>query len=597
MMRRFIEDFAMIGDLHTAALISRDGNLDWLCLPRFDSDAAFCALLGTPENGRWSMAPVDEIVAIERRYEPNTLILETTIRTRSGVVRLLDFMPRRKDGPMVVRIVRGISGTVAMETRIGCRFSYGRIPPWLQRRGDHVAMTIGADGIALRSSVELQIEPPDVVARFAVSKGKTETFVFEWHDSSRRAPRARDAVKLLDETRARWRRWAAHCDYKGTHRREVLRSLITLRALIYDPTGGSVAAPTTSLPERLGGSSNWDYRYSWIRDSAFTVAALISCGYHRQAESWRDWLLRVLAGAPERLQIMHSITGERRLEEFEADWLGGYEGSKPVRIGNQAYMQFQLGIYGHLMQAIFAAHKQGLRINEQAWARLTRLIEHVAAVWQQPDSGIWEYRSRQEHYTLSRVMAWVAMDIAVRAVTEEGYEGPADRWQSVRDEIAAEIHERAFNYRRNAFVEFYGSDDLDASLLLMPLFGFLPIDDDRWKGTLEAIERELCIDGFVMRDSRHVQTGALSGAVPTEGAFVACNMWLVENYAMAGRLAEARALFSRVLGIANDVGLLAEEYDVRFRRQVGNFPQTFSHATLINAALRLRKAESGKRRS
>jgi GH15 family glucan-1,4-alpha-glucosidase len=588
-MRRAIEDYALISDLHTGALVSTRGSIDFLCLPQFDSDAAFCALLGDEENGCWSLAPVHAVVSTQHEYREDSLVLETTMRTQTGSVKIIDFMPQRRDGPTVVRIVRGLAGTVTMHTRIVCRFAYGSMPPWIHRTGDHVAFTIGPDAIALRSDVELEIDENNVNATFDVREGSSVGFIFQWHDAPLEAPPKRDANDLLRETDEYWRDWAGRCTYDGPYRAQVRRSLITLKALIYQPSGGSVAALTTSLPERLGAGDNWDYRFSWIRDSAFTVDALVNGGYDDEARAWRDWLLRVLAGEPQRLQIMYSIDGNRRLKEYEADWLRGYEGSKPVHIGNEAYEQFQLGIYGHLMQAIFTAHDQAnIPIDEQAWARLTLLLDHVCDVWRDPDSGIWEYRESVRHYTISRVMAWVALQFGVQAIEREGYAGTLERWRSVRDEIAAEVRAHAFNERRNAFTQFYGSNDLDASLLLMPLVNFIDIADPQWQGTLRAIEDELCIDGFVIRDSRHIESHR-GGPQPTEGAFLACNMWLVENYAMAGRKDEAKALFERVLNIANDVGLLAEEYDVRFRRQVGNFPQTFSHATLVNAAVRLSK--------
>ncbi len=585
-MRRLIEDFAIIGDLHTGALVGKDGNIDWLCLPQFDSDAAFCALLGTEENGRWSLAPLQDVVGVRRQYREDSLILETTMRTQCGSVKIIDFMPPRRDGPALVRIVRGVAGSVTMQSRLSCRFAYGRMPPWIRGSEDRFTFAIGPDAITLRSNIPLERDASDLCARFDVTEGQDVTFLFQFHAARGRAPRRRDPHALMDETERFWKDWTSRCSYSGPYRPTVLRSLITLKALIFAPSGGSVAALTTSLPEQLNGQSNWDYRYAWIRDSAFSLEALVNGGYRDEAQAWRDWLIRVLAGEPGKLQIMYSVEGTRRLEEYEANWLRGYEGSTPVRVGNQAYEQFQLGVYGHLMQAIFTAHdRAGVRIDGQTWAMLSRLVEHVALIWREPDAGIWEYREKPAFYTTSRVMAWVALNFALRAVEREGYDGPADRWRRVRDEIAQEVSQRAFNYHRNAFVQSYGSNDLDASILLMPLVGFLPIDDERYKNTLAAIERELCVDGFVMRDSRHARP-------PTEGAFLACNMWLVENYAMTGRIDEARALFERAAGIANDVGLLAEEYDVRFRRQVGNFPQTFSHATLVNAATRIAQIES-----
>jgi GH15 family glucan-1,4-alpha-glucosidase len=592
-MRRFIEDFGLIGDLHTAALVSQDGSIEWFCAPRFDSDGPFMSLLGGPENGSWTLAPVKAIVSSQRRYRGNTLVLETTLRCEDGTVRLIDFMPRRDQQPTLVRIVEGVEGNVEMQCRIACRFSYGSLPPWTRKLGDTLAMTIGSDALTLHSSIEHELEDSDACAHFSIRPRKRTTFVLQWHASHERPPRARNAEMLLRKTEAEWRRWSARCKYRGLHRESVLRSVITLKALIFEPTGGSTAAVTTSLPEDLGGSSNWDYRYSWLRDSAFTVDALVGCGYHAEARAWRDWLLRVLGGEPGRLQIMYAVNGDRRLPEWQTE-LAGYEGSRPVRAGNDAYRQFQLGIYGHVMQAVFTAHAGArVKIDDQAWAMLSRLIEHVCDTWQAPDSGIWEYRDEEQHYTTSRVMAWVALDCALKLVESDGYAAPKTRWTEARNNIHAEVCERAFSRKRGAFVQSYECDDLDASVLLIPLVEFLPADDQRVRSTLQAIEDELMIEGFVMRDSRHVEPRGAGGR-PTEGAFLACNMWMVENYVLAGRLQAAQDLFERVAGIASDLGLLSEQYDVRYRRLVGNFPQTFSHATLVNAAVRLSEATSRK---
>ena len=591
-MPRLIEDYGLIGDLHTAALVSRQGTIEWLCVPRFDSDSVFAALLGTSDNGSWSLAPVADVRASSRSYRRDSLVLETTMECDGGTVKVIDFMPRREDAPTVVRIVEGVAGSVEMRTRVACRFAFGSLPPWTRHLGDAITMTIGSDALAVRASIPLEIEPPDVRALFTVRAGEKVTFVLQWFPSHYPPPEAVDAHELLAQTESKWREWTKTCPCEGRFRESVTRSLITLKALMYEPTGGSVAAVTTSIPEDPGSDSNWDYRFSWIRDSAFTIDALVGGGYHEEALAWRDWLLRMLGGEPGRLQIMYSVGGDRRLAEYEADWLSGFENSKPVRIGNAAHTQFQLGIYGHLMQAIYTAHeKAGIQIDTEAWAMLSKLIEHVCEVWKLPDSGIWEYRQKPAYYTVSRVMAWVAMNYAVRAV-EEGYDGPIERWRAVRDEIHDEVCERAFHRQRRAFVQSYGSESIDASVLLIPITGFLPADDPRVVQTIATIEEELMIDGFVMRDSRHVARDPSGNRRPTEGAFLACNMWLVQNYVFAGRLDDARNLLARVLAVANDIGLFAEEFDVRIGSMVGNFPQTFSHATFVNAALTLLDAEA-----
>jgi GH15 family glucan-1,4-alpha-glucosidase len=481
-----------------------------------------------------------------------------------------------------------------METLVACRFAFGSLPPWTRRLGDAITMTIGPDALALRGTIEFEIEPPDARARFTVSAGQKAALVLQWFPSHQPPPDAIDPFELLGKTETAWRDWGnlAVCD--GRYRDEILRSLIVLKALMYEPTGGSVAAPTTSLPEDLGGDLNWDYRFAWVRDSAFTITALVECGFREEALAWRDWLLRMLGGEPGRLQIMYSVGGDRYLPEYEATWLRGFEDSRPVRIGNAAHGQFQLGIYGHLMEAIFTAHERaGIGIDTEAWAMLSKLIEHVCKVWTLPDSGIWEYRERPEYYTSSRLMAWVTLDRGVRAI-ELGYDGPLERWRQIRDEIHAQVCTRGYNRPRKAFVQSYGSQSLDASVLLMPIFGFLPADDPRVRETVATFERELMVDGFIMRDSRHVERDPSGNLKPTEGAFLACNMWLVQNYVLAGRLDDARELLARLLAIANDVGLFAEEYDVRQQAMTGNFPQTFSHATFINAAMMLLAAESAK---
>ena len=514
------------------------------------------------------------------------------MRCETGSVRIVDFMPRRIDNPTIVRIVEGIDGTVEMESLVACRFAFGSLPPWTRRLGDAITMTIGPDALALRGSVEFDIVPPDVRARFSVAAGKKAAFVLHWFPSHLPPPDAVDPFDLEKRTEAAWRNWIKDAVCPGRYSEQILRSLIVLKALTYEPTGGCVAAPTTSLPEDVGGDMNWDYRFAWIRDSAFAIDALVQCGLREEALAWRDWLLRMLGGEPGRLQIMYSVGGDRYLPEYEASWLRGFEDSKPVRIGNAAHVQFQLGIYGHLMQAIFTAHDRAdIGIDSEAWAMLSKLVEHVCKVWTLRDSGIWEYRETPEYFTSSRVMAWVALDRAVRAI-EEGYDGPLERWKNVRDEIHAEVCDRGFSHARKAFVQSYGSQSLDASVLLLPIVGFLPATDPRMVQTIATLERELMIEGFIMRDSRHVERDPSGNLKPLEGAFLACNSWLVQCYILAGRLEEARDLLERMIAIGNDVGLYAEEYDVRLKAMVGNFPQTFSHATFVNAAMMLLAAEA-----
>jgi GH15 family glucan-1,4-alpha-glucosidase len=581
--RPLIEDLALIGDLHTAALVSRQGAIEWLCLPHFDSPACFASLLGDERNGRWALAPSEPAVAISRRYRGETLVLETTVQTESGEVRVLDFMPRRIRAPVVMRIVEGLRGSVTMRTKIAHRFEYGSLPAWLQHSGDALTFTVGENATVLRSSVELHVDGPDAVAEFAVSEGESANFVLQWYPSYEDPPAALDPRQTLSETEELWRQWARRCRYQGPYRDAVVRSLITLKALTYEPSGGCVAAPTTSLPERLGGDRNWDYRYAWIRDSALTIEALITGGYDEEARAWRDWLLRVLAGAPEQLQIMYTITGGQRIHEYTLGDLAGYEGSRPVRVGNAAYRQFQLGMYGHLMDGAVMARAAGIEIDEAAWQMLVKLLEFVNEHWRDADSGIWELRRRPRRYTGSAVMAWVAFDRAIAVAEASRRDCPIDRWRKTRERIADEICRRGFSKRRNAFTQSFGSKKLDASLLLIPLVGFLPAGDERVAATLAAIERELLFNGLVLRSSRSI---ARNGQ-PNEGAFLACNFWLVQNYAMLGRMEQARELFERLLALSNDVGLLSEEYDVVQRRLVGNFPQTFSHAVLVNTAVLL----------
>jgi GH15 family glucan-1,4-alpha-glucosidase len=578
-VRRYIEDFALIGDLHTAALVGRDGTIEWLCVPRFDSPSAFASLLGDEDDGCWVLRPKDEVVESHRRYIGPTLVLDSTMRTRRGTVRIIDFMPRREDSPAIVRIVHGVEGSVTLHVRLACRFDYGRLPPWTRQIGDALTMTVGADAVALRSSVKLVIDPPDLVGEFTVRAEERHTFVLQWYPSHQDPPGARDAMAAYEETLELWEDWASRCEYHGEYQDEVVRSLATLKALTFEPSGGCVAAVTTSLPEKIGGDRNWDYRYGWIRDSAITIEALVAAGYREEARAWRDWVLRALAGAPEKLQIMYTVTGEPRIAEYVADWLRGYETSAPVRIGNAAYQQAQHGIYGYAIEAIFNSYQAGIEVDPEAWKMLRKMLDFASEHWSEPDSGIWEFRGRPLHYTHSRVMSWRAFDCAIAMAEASGtFDAPLDEWRKIRSRIHDDVCRHAFNKARNAFVQSYENDTIDASVLIIPIVGFLPVDDARVVTTIEAVERELCRDGFVMR-AQGLE----------EGSFLLCNFWLAQCYALAGRIEEAHTLFERTVSIANDVGLLSEEFDVKAKRQLGNTPQTFSHASLIVTALAISK--------
>ncbi len=590
-----LEDYALIGDNHTAALVGRDGSIDWLCLPRFDSAACFAALLGTPEHGRWLLAPAGEVRATARRYRGDTLVLETDFAVHGGAVRIVDCMPRRQDEPAVVRTVYGLRGRVPMHMQLVIRFDYGRIVPWVRRLEDGTLTAIaGPDALCLRTPVALRGQDFTTVARFTVGEGERVPFMLQWYPSHRPPPRAADPARAVEETERWWRRWAERCTYTGPWREAVVRSLVTLRALAYEPTGGIVAAPTTSLPEQAGGVRNWDYRYCWLRDAAMSLSALLESGYVEEACAWRDWLLRAVAGAPRDLQIMYGPAGERRLAEYELPWLPGYEGARPVRVGNAAAGQLQLDVYGEVLAAMHLAREAGIPAGTHAWAVERALLDFLEETWREPDQGIWEVRGPRRHFTHSKVMAWLAFDCAVRAVEHFGLDGPAGRWRHVRDTIRAEVLARGWNAERGAFVQYYGGTALDASLLMIPLVGFLPADDPRVRGTIAAIERELVVDGFVRRYGE--ESGDVDGLPPGEGAFLACTFWLADALALEGRTAEARQLFERLLALRNDVGLLAEEYDPRARRLMGNFPQAFSHFALVNTARRLAGAVSGSRR-
>ena len=581
-----IEDYGLIGDTQTAALVGRDGSIDWLCMPRFDSGAFFSALLGQPNHGRWLVAPKGESRAAGRRYRDSTLILETDFETDEGSVRVIDFMPPRQRDPDVVRIVEGLRGRVEMRMELIVRFDYGSIVPWVRRIEEATACIAGPDGLCLRTPVETRGEDLSTVAEFDVSEGEQVPFVLTWYPSNEPLPREIEPGQALVETQAWWRQWADACTYEGPWRDEVLRSLIVLKALTYEPTGGIVAAPTTSLPEFLGGVRNWDYRYCWLRDAAFTLDALLEAGFTGEAQTWRDWLLRAIAGDPADLQIMYGVAGERRLTEFEVPWLPGYLGAQPVRIGNAACNQKQLDVYGEVMDALYHAEELGLEADSRAWAIQKKLLDHLESEWREPDNGIWEVRGPRRHFTHSKVMAWVAADRAARAVHSHA-DGSVDRWRRLRQEIHDEVLERGFDPELKSFVQFYGAKKLDASLLLMPLVGFLPASDERVRGTAEAIERDLCENGFVMRYRHDEETSDVDGLPPGEGAFLPCTFWLADNLNLIGRHEDAVELFERLLGLRNDLGLISEEYDPQNKLLVGNFPQAFTHVELVNTAMNL----------
>jgi GH15 family glucan-1,4-alpha-glucosidase len=555
-------------------------------VPRFDSDAVFAALLGDASNGTWRIAPAGEVRSSTRQYRGETMVLETTHVTASGTIRVTDFMHAYRDpGPHIVRIVDGIDGNVPVEMLLNCRFGYGDLPPWTRQAGKACTMTAVGDAFVLRCDVPLTTDDHDPRAAFSVKAGERRAFELAWYPSHHDPPDALDPDAALEQTATWWTDWANQIDVTSDYPAIVRRSLMILEALIYAPSGAGVAAVTTSLPEVIGGSKNWDYRYAWVRDSTYTISALLHGGLVAEARAWRDWVLCALAGRPENMQIMYGVSGKRRIDEYQIPALAGYEGSRPVRIGNDAYRQFQLGVYGETMSAIYVAHEHGVEIDASAWAMITVLLEHVEAVWDTPDSGIWESRAEPRHYTHSKVQAWNAIDSAVRALDAFGYTGPRERWRALADRIHADVCAKAYDAKRNTFVQSYGSDALDAALLMMPLVGFLPAEDPRMRGTVAALEGALLHEGFLFRTTADPQTQAERS--DPEGAFLACNFWLVENYVMQGRDDEARVLFERLIAVANDVGMLSEEYDPWLRRQAGNVPQTLSHASLVNAAHRL----------
>jgi GH15 family glucan-1,4-alpha-glucosidase len=583
-----IEQYALIGDCETAALLSLEGSIDWLCWPRFDSGACFAALLGGPEHGRWLVTPVEPAARFTRRYRENTLILETRMETADGAVTVIDFMPPRGRNSDVVRLVRGEAGRVRMRTELVLRFDYGRTVPWVNRLADGTFRAIaGPDMVVMHTPVALKPKDLTTVAEFCVAKGETIPFVLTHGYSHLEPPESIDPQSSLAGTEAFWTEWAARNRSAGEWADAVMRSLITLKALTYAPTGGIVAAPTTSLPEHFGGTRNWDYRYCWLRDATLTLLALMNAGYYDEARAWRDWLLRAAAGAPAQLQIMYGLAGERRLTEFEVDWLPGYENSLPVRIGNAAHRQLQLDVFGEVMDALHQARAGGLNPREDDWAFQRAILQHLEQVWDRPDEGVWEVRGGPRHFTYSKVMAWVALDRGIRAIEAFGLDGPLERWRRLRQIIHAEVCERGFDRALGSFVQSYGSKEVDASLLLLPTTGFLPPGDPRIRGTIEAIERRLLVDGFLLRyDSRTSDDGLPEG----EGAFLACSFWLADAYVLVGRTDDARSLFERLLALRNDVGLLSEEYGTQAKRLAGNFPQAFSHIALVNTAHNLSRA-------
>ena len=588
-MTSSIEDYGLIGDCETAALVSKDGSIDWLCWPRFDSGACFSALLGNANNGRWRIVPAGDNARITRRYRPNTLILETSFVTATGEVTLIDFLPLRAQASHLVRLVVGKRGTVPMSTELIIRFDYGASIPWVRQTesGDLLAIS-GPDMLVLRTTVKLRGEQLTTVGEFTVSAGQTVPFVLMHVPSHLPAPDPVDAQDALRRTQAFWEDWASIHKSTGTYADSVSRSLITLKALTYAPTGGIVAAPTTSLPEWIGGTRNWDYRFCWLRDATLTLLAFMNAGYYDEARCWRDWLLRAAAGSPSQLQIMYGLAGERRLAEWEVTWLSGYEGSKPVRIGNAASDQLQIDIFGEVMDALHQARVGGLQFLADGWDFQCALVSHLEKVWSSADDGIWEVRGRRQHFTHSKVMAWVAFDRAIKSAEAFGLEGPIDKWRKLCVQIHEEVCEKAFNRSIGAFVQAYGSDQLDASTLLIPAVGFLPPGDPRVKCTIEAIERRLMSDGLVLR----YDTGASNDGLPRgEGAFLACSFWLADAYVLLGRRDDARKLFERLLSLRNDLGLLSEEYDPAAKRLLGNFPQAFSHIALVNTAHNIERAE------
>ncbi|MEV0096366.1 glycoside hydrolase family 15 protein [Streptomyces sp. NPDC050738] len=584
-----IEDYALIGDLQTAALVGRNGSIDWLCLPRFDSAACFAALLGDEDNGHWRIAPTDATACTSRRYRGDSLVLESLWETRTGTVRVLDFMPQRDQAPDVIRIVEGVSGEVAMSSTLRLRFDYGSVVPWVRRSDGHRVAVAGPDSVWLRSVPEVKTwgQQFSTCSSFTVSEGERVAFVLTWHPSHEPRPKLVDPYEALEQSLEDWEEWSSRCRYEGPYREAVIRSLITLKALTYRPTGGIVAAPTTSLPEEIGGVRNWDYRYCWLRDSTLTLNALLACGYQEEAAAWRDWLLRAVAGNPADLQIMYGLSGERRLPETELAWLSGYESSAPVRSGNGAVDQLQLDVYGEVIDSLHLARSSGLQSTAHAWSLQLSVLGFLESRWREPDEGLWEVRGPRRHFVHSKVMAWVAADRAVRTLeADPKLRGDAERWRRMRDEVHREVCDKGYDPERNTFTQSYGSTELDAATLLIPQVGFLPPDDPRVIGTVDAVRDELGHGGLVRRYSAAAGP-AVDGLPGDEGTFLVCSFWLADALRLTGRDKEARELFEHLLSLRNDVGLLAEEYDPVAGRQLGNFPQAFSHIGLVNTALAL----------
>ena len=592
-MASHIEDYAMIGDSHTAALVSKNGSIDWFCLPRFDSGACFAALLGSPENGRWLLAPESSSFQVSRRYQPDTLVLETEFHTAKGSVTLVDFMPQRERHPHLVRLVRGDQGEVRMRTEIIFRFDYGELVPWVIRLADGALRAVaGPNMVVLRSPAPLRGENLKTYSEFTVKAGETIPFVLSYGHSERPVPEAIDPHAALERTVDLWKKWISRSMYRGPYQETVKRSLITLKALTYQPTGGITAAPTTSLPEKIGGKRNWDYRYCWLRDATLTLRVLSDSGFNQEAQDWRDWLIRAAAGSPDKVQIMYGLDGERHLKEWELDWLSGYECSKPVRVGNAAVEQLQLDVYGELSAVMhrarrgqFSEHEHGIELE---WA----LLDHLEKIWREPDQGIWEVRGSRRQFTHSKVMSWVAFDSAIKSCEQFGLRGPLDRWRKVRQEIHDDVCRNGFNFKLGSFVQFYGSNNIDASLLFIPRVGFLPGADERVRGTIGALERNLMRGGLLMRYKTEETDDGLRG---DEGVFLPCSFWLADAYVLSGRIDDARKLFESLLKITNDVNLLSEEYDPVAKRLLGNFPEALSHVALVDTALLLSRSSQAPR--
>jgi GH15 family glucan-1,4-alpha-glucosidase len=576
-----IEDYAFLSDTQTAALVGQNGSVDWLCFPRFDSASCFAALIGEPKNGRWLIAPSDNSATATRKYRGYTLILETTFETKDGAVRLIDFMPPRGTNPDIVRIVEGVDGKVSMRMELIIRFDYGDMVPWVRKCGDGLEAIAGPNGLVLRTPIETRGEDLTTVADFEVAKGERVPFVLTWYQSHERPPSAINPDHALRDTERYWSDWAGSCQYGGKWSDAVRRSLVVLKGLTYAPTGGIVAAATTSLPEKIGGIRNWDYRYCWLRDATFTLFALTRSGFVEEARAWRGWLLRTIAGSPSQMQILYGTRGERRLPEFEIEWLAGYENSRPIRIGNAASKQFQLDVYGEVMSSLYHAQQAGIEIEETDWRLQVALMKFLESHWQEPDQGIWEVRGGRKHFTHSKMMAWLAFHRAVQLIEKGGM--PANehlaRWKQIRDQIHQEVCERGYNSKVKAFTQYYGSDALDASLLMMPMIGFLPIEDERVRNTVAAIERDLVVQGFVLRYKPEEEN--VDGLPGDEGVFLPCSFWFATCLNMLGRKKEACELLERLLTLRNDLGLLSEEYDPRGKRLLGNFPQAFTHVALV----------------